>query len=115
MTRPIRSRVVRPRRSIVRRAEDDVSCRAAFGSACSTRSSDSVALNPTVRPLGPEATITTAPVRHPGAVAREAVLVSLAPAAAAAGLRPALTRTFLGFAFAVAWIIDARVLRRWAF
>jgi hypothetical protein len=69
-------------------------------------------VNPTVRPLGPEAPITTA---HPGAVAREAVLVSLAPAAAAAGLRPALTRTFLGFAFAVAWIIDARVLRRWAF
>jgi hypothetical protein len=103
---------------MVRRAEDDVgpvSYRAAFGSAGSTRSSDSVALNPAVRPLGAEAAITTAPVRLPGAVAREAVLVRLAPTAAAAELRPALTRSFLGFAFGVARIIDARGLRRWAF
>jgi hypothetical protein len=55
--------------------------------------------------------IATAPV----AVARDAVLVSLAPAPAAAGLRLALTRTIRGCAFGVARIIEARVLRRWAF
>jgi hypothetical protein len=59
--------------------------------------------------------MTTAAVRLPGAVARAAVLVRRAPAAAAAGLRSALTCTFLGVAFAVARIIDARVLGRWAF
>jgi hypothetical protein len=45
----------------------------------------------------------------------EAVLVLLAPSAAAAELRPALTRTFPGVAFAVARIIGAPALRRWAF
>jgi hypothetical protein len=102
MRRPTESRFVRPGRSMVRRAATDVvriSGRAAFGSACSSRSSDSVALNPAVRPLGPEAAITTVPVRLPAAVA----------------LRPALTCTFRGFAFSVARIIDARDLGRWAF
>src|SRR6266702_8910114 len=101
---------------MVHRVADDVgavSCGAAFGCAGSPRSSDSVALNPAVRPLGPEAAITMVPVRLPGAVAREAVLVLLAPSGAAAQLRPALTRTFPGVAFAVARIIGTRALRRW--
>ena len=55
--------------------------------------------------------------RHtaPVAVAREAVLVSLASTAAAAGLRPALTRTIGGCAFGFTRIIEVRVSRRWAF
>jgi hypothetical protein len=117
MTKSTESRFVRRVRSMVRRAADDVgrvSCCAAFGSADSTRSSDSVALNPAVRVLGPEAAITSASVRLPNAFARQAVLVRPAPTASAPELRPTLTCTFRGVAFDVVRIIDARVSRRWA-
>ena len=50
------------------------------------------------------------PVRH--ALSKN---VCYFPSAAAAELRPALTRTFPGVAFAVARIIGAPALRRWAF